>query len=75
MSPIQRLRLAWRVLTCRPGNLMLHAEAGAVPAQPVSPEVAAWNAEVDRKKADKLARRMKAHDDAMRAELAKVSQR
>ena len=56
-------------------DMMLKVEAGAAPAQPVSPEVAAWNAEVDRKKADKLARRMKAHDDALRAELAKVSQR
>lgn len=62
---------------------MIHkVESGAAPAQPVSPEVTAWNAEVtawnaevDRKKADKLARRMKAHDDALRAELAKVSQR
>lgn len=56
-------------------DMMQKVEAGAVPAQPVSPEVAAWNAEVDRKKADKLARRMKAHDDTLRAELAKVSQR
>ena len=56
-------------------DMMQKMEAGTVPAQPVSPEVAAWNAEVDRKKADKLARRMKAHDDLLRAELAKVSQR
>jgi hypothetical protein len=56
-------------------DMMQKVEAGAVPAQPVSPEVAAWNAEVDRKKGEKLARRMKAHDDALRAELAKVSQR
>ena len=55
-------------------DMMQKVEAGA-PAAPVSPEVAAWNAEVDRKKADKLARRMKAHDDLLRAELAKVSQR
>ena len=55
-------------------DMMQKVEAGA-PAAPVSPEVAAWNAEVDRKNAEKLARRMKAHDDALRAELAKVSQR
>jgi hypothetical protein len=56
-------------------DMMQKVEAGAAPAAPVSPEVAAWNAEVDRKNAEKLARRMKAHDDALRAELAKVSQR
>lgn len=55
-------------------DIMHKVEAGAAPAH-VAPEVAAWNAEVDRKKADKLARRMKAHDDMLRAELAKVSQR
>ena len=56
-------------------DMMQKVEAGTVPAATVSPEVAAWNAEVDRKKADKLARRMKAHDDALRTELAKASQR
>ena len=56
-------------------DMMQKVEAGAAPAQPVSPEVAAWNAEVDRKKADRLARRMKAHDDLLRAELAKAGQR
>ena len=55
-------------------DMMMKVEAGAAPAAPVSAEVAAWNAEVGRKQAEKLARRMKAHDDAMRAELAKVSQ-
>ena len=53
-------------------DMMQKVEAGAAP---VSPEVAAWNAEVDRKKAEKLARRMRAHDDALLAELAKVSRR
>lgn len=56
-------------------DMMQKVEAGATPAAPVDPQVAAWNAEADRKKADKLARRMKAHDDMLRAELAKVSQR
>ncbi len=56
-------------------DMMQKVEAGAVPAQPVNPEVAAWNAEVDRKKAEKVARRMKAHDDLLRAGLAKASQR
>lgn len=56
-------------------DMMQKVEAGAAPAALVEPEVAAWNAEVDRKRAEKLARRMKAHDDALRAELAKVSRR
>lgn len=56
-------------------DMMQKVEAGAATAAPADPEVAAWNAEVDRKKAEKLARRMKAHDDVMRAELAKASQR
>ena len=56
-------------------DMMQKVEAGVTPVTPVDPEVAAWNAEVDRKKAEKLARRMKAHDDALRAELAKVSRR
>jgi hypothetical protein len=56
-------------------DMMHKVEAGAAPAVPADPEVAAWNAEVDRKKAEKMARKMKAHDDALRAELAKVSQR
>jgi hypothetical protein len=56
-------------------DMMQKVEAGATPAADVSPEVAAWNAEVDRKKAEKLQRRMKSHDNALRAELAKVSQR
>ena len=56
-------------------DMMQKLEAGAAPAAPVDPEVVAWNAEVDRKKAEKLARMMKAHDDALRAELAKASQR
>ena len=51
---------------------MQKVEAGAAPIAPVDPEVAAWNAEVDRKKAEKLARRMKAHDDVLRAELGKA---
>ena len=53
-------------------DMMQKVEAGAVPSAPVDPEVAAWNAEVDRKKAEKLARKMKSHDDALRAELAKA---
>ena len=56
-------------------DMMQKVEAGVTPGAPVDPEVAAWNAEVDRKKVEKLARRMKAHDDALRAELAKVSRR
>jgi len=56
-------------------DMMQKVEAGAAPAAPADPEVAAWNAEVDRKNAEKLARRMRAHDDALRAELAKASQR
>ena len=56
-------------------DMMQKVEAGAAPAAHVDPEVATWNAEVDRKKAEKLARRMKAHDDLLRAELAKASQR
>lgn len=56
-------------------DMMHKVEAGTAPAAPVDPEVAAWNAEVDRKKAEKLARKMKAHDDALRAELAKANQR
>lgn len=51
-------------------DMMQKIEAGAAPSH-VDPDVAAWNAEVDRKKADKLARRMKAHDDMLRAELTK----
>lgn len=53
-------------------DMMSKVEAGAAPAVPVDAEVAAWNADVDRKKAEKLARKMKAHDDALRAELSKV---
>ncbi len=56
-------------------DMMRKAEGGTAPAAPADPEVAAWNAEVDRAKAAKLERRMKAHDDARRAELAKASQR
>ena len=56
-------------------DMMQKVEAGTAPAAPVDPEVAAWNAEVDRKKVEKSARRMKAHADALRAELAKASQR
>ena len=56
-------------------DMMQKVEAGTAPAAPVDPEVAAWNAEVDRKKVEKSARRMKAHDDALRAELAKARQR
>ncbi len=56
-------------------DMMHKVEAGAAPTAPADPEVAAWNAEVDRKKADKMARRLKAHDDALRAELAKAIQR
>lgn len=53
-------------------DMMQKVERGAAPAAPVAREVAAWNAEVDRKKAEKLARRMKAHNDALRAELEKA---
>ena len=56
-------------------NMMRKVEDGTAPAAPPDPEVAAWNAEVYRAKAEKLARRMKAHDSAQRAELAKASQR
>ena len=56
-------------------DMMQKVEAGAVPSESVSPEVADWNAEVNRKRAEKLACRMKAHDNLLRAELAKVSQR
>ncbi len=56
-------------------DMMHKVEAGAAPAAPTDPAVAAWNVEVNRKKAEKMARRMKAHDDALRAELAKASQR
>ncbi|MDT7836495.1 hypothetical protein [Aquabacterium sp. OR-4] len=56
-------------------DMMQKVEAGAVPAAPADPEVAAWNAEVDRARAEKLERRMKASDSALRAELAKASQR
>ena len=55
-------------------DMMGKVVAGAAPAY-VDPEVAAWNAEVDRKKAEKLARRAKAQDDALRADIAKASQR
>ena len=54
-------------------DMMHKVKAGTAPATPVDPEVAAWNAEVGRKKAEKLARKMKAHDDALRAELAKAT--
>ena len=53
-------------------DMMQKVEAGTAPAAPVDPKVAAWNAEVDRKKAEKLARRMKAQDDVLRAELGKA---
>lgn len=53
-------------------DMMSKVEAGAAHTVHADPEVAAWNAEVDRKKAEKLARKMKAHDDALRAELSKV---
>lgn len=56
-------------------DMMGKVVAGAASAAYVDPEVAAWNAEADRKKAEKLARRVKAHDDALRADLAKASQR
>ena len=56
-------------------DMMQKVEAGAVPAQPVSPEVAAWNAEVDRARAERMERKMKACDAALRAELLKASQR
>jgi len=56
-------------------DMMQKVEAGAVPAVSTDPAVAAWNAEVDRAKAEKFARRMKAHDNALRAELLKAGQR
>ena len=56
-------------------DMMQKVEAGAAPAAPADPEVAAWNAEVDRARAARLERRMKAHDNALREELAKASQR
>ena len=56
-------------------DMMSKVKAGAAPAAPADPEVAAWNAEVDRARAEKLQRRMKAHDDMLRAELQKASQR
>ena len=56
-------------------DMMQKVEAGAVPAAPADPDVAAWNAEVDRARAEKLERKMKAHDAALRAELLKASQR
>ena len=56
-------------------DMMQKVEAGVAPAAPADPEVAAWNAEVDRARAARLERRMKAHDNALREELAKASQR
>lgn len=56
-------------------DMMRKVEHGAAPAVRTDPEVAAWNAEVDRARAEKLELRMKAHDNALRAELAKASQR
>ena len=56
-------------------DMMQKVEAGAAPAAQADHEVAAWNAEVDRARAEKLERRMKAHDNALRAELEKASQR
>ena len=56
-------------------DMMRKVEDGAAPAAPADPEVAAWNAEVDRAKAERMARKMKAHDDALRADLAKAGLR
>ena len=57
-------------------DMMRKVEDGAAPATRTDPEVAAWNAEVDRARAEKLARRVKAIDDAWRADVAKkASQR
>lgn len=53
-------------------DMMQKVEAGTAPAAPVDPEVAAWNAEVSRKKAEKLDRKMRAQDVYLRAELAKA---
>ena len=54
-------------------DLMHKVAATAAPATPVDPAVAAWNAEVDRKKAETLARKMNAHYAALRTELAKAT--
>jgi hypothetical protein len=56
-------------------DMMRKVEDGAAPAARTDPEVAAWNAAVDRAKADRRARRLKAHNDALREKLAKASQR
>lgn len=53
-------------------DMMQKVEEGTAPAAPVDPEVAAWNAEVSRKKAEKLDRKMRAQDVYLRAELAKA---
>lgn len=42
-------------------DMMQKVEEGAVP---LDPEVAAWNAEVSRKKAEKLARKVQANEPA-----------
>jgi hypothetical protein len=56
-------------------DMMRKVEDGAAPAVRTDPEVSAWNAEVDRAKAEKMARRMRAHYDAIRAEMVKAMQR
>ena len=56
-------------------DMLQKVEAGTAPAAPVDPEVAAWNAEVDRKKAEKMARKLEARMAEQRAEVAKWNQR
>lgn len=53
-------------------DMMRKVEAGAAPADP---EIAAWNAAVDRAKAEKLGRRVRAYNDVLRAELEKATRR
>ena len=56
-------------------DMMRKVEDRAAPAVRTDPEVAAWNAEVDRARTERMERRLKAHDDKLRAELLKASQR
>lgn len=56
-------------------DMMRKVEDGAAPAARTDPEVAAWNAEVDRARAERMERKMKAVDAAMRADLLKAGQR
>jgi len=56
-------------------DMMHKVEAGTAPAEPADPEIAAWNAAVDRAKAEKVKRKIEAGHEAMRVELAKVAAR